>query len=288
MRLTKIFLSSCILILLAGFLVGCGSGDASSQNDSTRGTLQLVFQFPASLSVSSKKTSRAFSGIIPLGTRSILVTLIDPLTKAQIDQRLVTSPVDSTGALPPAVTVVFNSLPAGPIHVDAVAHPDAKGSQNPIGIGSADGQIFTSGFTNLNVTFALTFKSLQVTPDILSLTPLTTAANHSGAAHANVLDTADRPINLPVYWLSTDPTIATVSFDPNNPNAATITGIAEGMTTVIGVEPNSGITGTVHVLVSFQNTGNMTPEPGAITWILALALVGVAWKLHRMRRFRKI
>lgn len=234
---------------------GCGGGSGSAATgtgadagNGTRGTLALTMNFQASRAAGTPGRTRAFNGFIPIGTRAVLVQVFDPDSGAEIaPSQLVTAPLARAGLPAIVVSVQFMSLRVGPVRVRATAFPDAAGKKTPIASGSATGQIAASTTTNLAVNFSLTLAKLAATPANVSVSDISTQQSNIATVTATIVDSANRALQLPVFWLSRDPGIATVGFDVSNPTVATVTGIAFGATLITVVEPNSGMTATVNV-----------------------------------------
>lgn len=231
-------------------LGGCGGGAGGSNNAAsnlTRGTLALTLTFPNSRAAKPSKPTRVFGGNLPVGARSVQVSVTDPATGAALaPAKLITAPV-SANSLPGMTTVQFTSLPVGAVLVKAIVFPDAAAKQNPIATGSATGQIVASTTTTVNVTFTLTLAHFIVSKTRVDVSPSVTDQTHSVTVDAIVQDASSRALLYPIYWLSSDPGIAQVTFDPADPTVATISGVQEGTTVVTLVEPNSGMTATVDV-----------------------------------------
>jgi hypothetical protein len=236
-------------IALNGGCGGSGSGSASALTDATRGALTLKVTFPPTRAVTAKQKTRAFAGNIPLGSRSIQVTLTNPTTGLQAaPPRLVAAPTTTSGTLPAQITIQYALLPPGPIRADATVFPDSTGEEHPLATGSVSGQILPQSTTRLTVNFTLTLAHFSVAPVRVILTPIP-GPGHTTTLTASATDESDRLLRYPLFWLSRDPGIANVTFDPNSPETATVTGVAEGATVITVVEPNSGMTATVDVTV---------------------------------------
>jgi hypothetical protein len=240
--------------LAAPLLGGCGGGSGppalgSSADGGGRGTLALTMNFQASRAAKPRAGTRAFGGFIPIGTRAVVVAVTNSTTGAALaPSQLIAAPLSGPGAIPTVVPVEFTGLPVGPVTVTATAYPDAAVQGVPIATGMASGHIVASSKTNLSVTFTLTLSKLTASPASVTVDPFTTGAIHTAQVTATVADASGRALVLPIYWLSQDPGVAQVTFDPDSPGTATITAVAEGRTVVTLVEPNSGMTAAVAVL----------------------------------------
>jgi hypothetical protein len=233
---------------------GCGGGSGESSagvlggGNATRGTLSLSLSFSPTRAPKTLLRARAFGGNIPIGTHAVSVTVTNTSTGAKVaDPKLITAPLSRPGPIPTTVHVDFANIPVGPVTVKAVAYPDQAGRGTPLATGSTTGQITAGATTNVLVPFTLTLVMLKASPTTVPVSSFAGTPSHTAQVTASVLDGSDKPLQLPIYWLSQDPGIAQVAFDPNNPGTATITGVALGNTIVTLVEPNSGMTATVQV-----------------------------------------
>jgi len=229
---------------------GCGGGSgtaASNVAGGTRGTVTLTLNMPPSRTPRTAAKTRAAGDFIPLGTRAVQVAITDATTGAAVaPSQLITAPFANTTS-PTIVTARFANVPVGSIRVQVTAFPDAAGQQTPLANGSATGQVNAGATTSLLVPLTLTLAKLSTSPDTVIVDPTVTSSNHTATITASALDGSNRTLNLPVYWLSMDPGVAQVTFDPANPTVATITGVSFGSATVVLVEPNSGMSATVDV-----------------------------------------
>ena len=247
----RLLYAGLALPLFGGCGGGAGTVPAGGGTDATntaRGTLALTMNFQASRAAGTPARTRDFNGFIPIGTRAVLVQVLDPNSGAEIaPSQLVAAPLSRAGLAPTVVSVQFASVRQGPVRVKATAYPDVAGKTNPVAVGTAAGQIAAGATTNLSVKFSLTLAKLSVTPVNIAVSDIAAQQNNSATVTAVVVDSANRALQMPIYWLSRDPGIAQVSFDTSNPNVAAIIGVAFGTTVVTVVEPNSGMTATVSV-----------------------------------------
>jgi len=238
-------------------IAGCGSGSGTTggtnnTTDSMRGTLSLTLNVPASRSAGKAAAkTRASGGFIPLGTHAIRVTVTDTATGASLAApQVITDPFVQQTTAPTIINVSFANLPVGSVTVQAIAFPDALGQQTAIATGTGSAQINAGATVNVIIPLQLTLAKLSVTPISVDVTPGTTIPTGSSApVTAMALDSANKPLLYPLTWLSQNPGIADVTFDPANPTAAIVHGIVDGQTVVTVIEPNSGMTASVDVFV---------------------------------------
>ncbi len=226
-----------IAILGLAFLVGCGGGDSPAN------ILPVV---PPALTTDSP---RGTLSNIPQGTKSVLLSVRNTLTGAIVDSRLL--PVASVGGVASSLSANYPALPTGTFQATAVAYSDSAGIDNPIASGAITTQITVGKVTTLDVPLALTLSKVAVTATVLNVSPYANQT-HVATVTASLTDNQNRSLKYPVTWSSSHPEIATVTFDPNSPYVASVTGIAEGTSTVTLVEPNSGMTSVVAVTVRIQ------------------------------------
>ncbi len=269
--------------VLATALPGCGggSGTANNSSDPTRGTLALTLTFPpqsnfatrAATKTQTRAAAKAHTKAtgtgtnpatgIPVGSATLKVTLTDPTTGAQLAApRLVNGPLTS-GTLPSMVTINFPLVPVGPVRVSAQAYPDTNAAQNPLATGQADGTVAPLTTTTINVPLTVTAATVRALPTSISLLlpppsmPLSdgtggTTTPPTATITGSVLNSANQPVLFPLVYISNDPMIARVNYNPQNSGTATVTGLLPGNTTITVVEVNSGLMATVPVTVSFS------------------------------------
>ncbi|HLJ57507.1 MAG TPA: hypothetical protein VKT77_20890 [Chthonomonadaceae bacterium] len=223
---------------------GCGSGGAGAGGGG-RGALTLTLNLQAARAATQPARSRTAGGFIPLGTKAVSVSVTDSAGALLAPTQLVTAPFTQQNQTPPIINVTFPNLPAGGVTVQASAFPDAAGQQPPIAAGSGSTTVPSGGTANLVVPVQLTLETLTVNPMQVGIAPGGGMANVT----AQALDAQGRPLQYPLTWLSEDPGIASVSFNPANPTSATVNGVSEGSTNVTVIEPNSGTLASVTVFV---------------------------------------
>lgn len=237
---------------------GCGSGSTGAGGtenaaNGTRGTLNLTLNIPPARTAGTPAKSRAFGGYIPLGTQSVMVTVKTGATGTVLATALrVTDQSVGTNTSQGFLVLGFSDLPVGQVFVQAQALPDREGKLPPLATAEATTQITAGTTTNITMPLALTLTTFTVSPPVVTISPVQTAQNHTAILTATVRDAMNRDLQLPVYWVSENPGVAQVAFDPNNPTTATITGVSAGTTNVTVVEPNSGMTASVQA-ISFES-----------------------------------
>ncbi len=218
-------------------LGGCGGGESP---------VNILPVIPPALTTDSPQGTLSN---IPQGTKSVLLTVRNTLTGAVVDSRLL--PVATVGGVASSLSASYPALPNGTFQATAVAYSDSAGTDNPIASGAITTQVTAGKVTTLDVPLALTLSKVAVNATVLSVSPYTNQT-HVATVTASLTDSQNRPLKYPVTWSSSHPEIATVTFDPNSPYVAAVTGISEGTSTVTLVEPNSGMTSVVTVNVRIQ------------------------------------
>jgi hypothetical protein len=176
-----------------------------------------------------------------------MVSVVDAASGgAVVAPKLVPAPSDAGSLSPTTVNVQFSAIPVGSVMVKAVAYPDPAAKGNPLATGSASAQVTAGTVASATLVFALTVTTLTAAPTSIHIGPAAGSTN-SLPVMATVTDASNHALQLPIYWLSRDPDIAQVSFDPNAPTTATVTAVGLGSTIVTVVEPNSGLTATITV-----------------------------------------
>ncbi len=216
---------------------GCGGGDSP------------INILPVNQPALTTDSPQGTLSNIPQGTKSVLLTVRNTLTGAVVDSKLL--PVASVSGVASSLSAKFPALPTGTFQTTAVAFSDSAGTDNPIASGAITTQITVGKVTTLDVPLALTLSKVAVNTTVLNVSPYTNQT-HTATVTATLTDSQNRSLKYPVTWNSSHPEIATVAFDPNSPYVATVTGIAEGTSTVTLVEPNSGMTSVVAVTVRIQ------------------------------------
>ncbi len=236
----KKWLSIASAVASLALLGGCGNGDSSipvvvptvpppQTSDSPQGTLSNI----------------------PIGTKSVRVTLRNSLTGSDVSSKLLTVTASSNGMIPP-LSLSFPSLHVGTYQAVGVAYPDDAGTENPIAFGSISTQVALSQTVALNIPLALTLDKLAVAPGNVTLSPYSNQVKIATLT-ATLTDLQNRALKYPLTWFSSHTEIATVTVSGTTPATATITGISEGTTDVTVVEPNSGKSATVKVTVRIGN-----------------------------------
>ncbi|HLJ57508.1 MAG TPA: hypothetical protein VKT77_20895 [Chthonomonadaceae bacterium] len=256
MRTRLSILAAGLLALCALATAGCGGGGAPATG-SARGTVSVGLQFqprPAAPSKASGKTTvartrQAFAGNIPFGALSVTVSLTNPSTGAALaPTRVVTAPFDTGGNLLPLITVQFASLPIGPVRVDVAAFPTVSATGNVLATGTATGTILPAQTITLTAPMVMRVVRVVVNPPQLSINQDGDMAQISG----NALDANNQPLDLPLFFVSSDPDLASVAPTSGGSNQATVStpvGGSSGTTQITVYEPNSQISATLPVTI---------------------------------------
>ena len=246
--------SMLCLAMLAGCSSGGGTGQPVAAVDKSAGTVELKLTFPALGRIASvPKTpgakTRAFGGNIPLGTKVVKLVVTNTATGAIVASRDVAGPtVATTGNLPSLVTVNFPAIPAGSYKVDATAFPDSRATLHAIATGSATATVQPLVTTNVIVPMSLTLSSLTIDkPTALIYTDI---APRTVVLTAIAVNATGGDLVLPLYWTTSDPGVASLSVSTTDPAQVTITGVANGTSTITVYEPNSETVATSVITVS--------------------------------------
>lgn len=238
-------------------VLGCGSTGSSTGagGDSAagrKGALMMNIQFPGTLT--SNIASRGlfgYTGTIPVGTLAVKVSVLDSFNGTQT--RIVTAPVATSpgttngntnggipglppggvSSVPPAVTLTFASVPAGPVTVTAVAYPDAAAAQNPLANASGTGTIVPLQTTNLKIPFVLTLDHITINPPALNVNfgPRITVT-------ATAFNAQNQPVAFPLVFSVDQPSIINVS-GTNTPGQVTLARFRGGAANLVVTEVNS-------------------------------------------------
>lgn len=214
-----------LLALLAACaaLAGCGgsSGRAADAARTGRATITVVWP----------QRSR----LIPDAANSIRVDI-------RSSTQVVASQLLARPAAGGSVTVTFDPLPTGDLAAAAYAYPQADGSGTAQAQSSVPLHIDSGQTTSFTITMASTISEIDLTPSALNLVvhgtiPVTPTAKDASGAVVLISPAKGQ-------WTSDDPAIASVDAQ------GTVTGVANGTTTIRYTDTESGKIGTASATVT--------------------------------------
>ena len=255
--------------IVVGALVssGCGTGSnaataadasvASQQSNAARGSLQFRLVFPtAKRSANSSARTRGpdgFDGSIPLGSHSVKITVTNAATGALVTPARIVNDSARPDGVTGTIIVGFPLLPVGPVKIDITAHPDRTASGNPLATGTGTATIAANDTAIAAILMQLTIKTFTVSPPRQTLSARQQPFQ-SGMVDAQALDAQGRPLLYPIEYSIDNPGVAQITAVSADFMHATITPLQtpETQVTVLvtATEPNSGMTGTVRVVIT--------------------------------------
>jgi hypothetical protein len=159
---------------------------------------------------------------------SIKISLSGPTSS----ERLIQRPA-SLGQT--SVTAAFTNLIPGNYTYIATAYPNSDGTGNAQAQGIQNLVVTKDQTTSTVISLTSTVNEVRISPNTPSTTPSGTATITGTAYDVSgaVVVTAEEKWE----WVSDNPAVATVK---DKVNSTTITGVAEGTTTITGTETESG------------------------------------------------
>ena len=238
------------VVALGLILTGCGGGDGSDGGGD--GKLSVKVVFPA-------------GKVIPEGTNSVVVRVLDPATRRRLlHDTVITRPEDGSEA-----GAIIGPIRPGPVLVYAAAHatPDGSGpalAEAITGVRVVAGRVVRVGLTLAGITARVT-----VTPAALDI--LTTKSHIVNAtAHDAVGNVV---LGAEFTWTSSDPDVASVS----EKGIAEVTGVAPGAATITATETTQGVSGECAVTVTPR-------EPTRVEVLPQRRVVIINWGGHFLAR----
>ncbi len=219
-----------VVLVIIGCSGGSGGGGSLPAAGSGVGTVTVRVTFPP-----TDATGGAQSRVIPVGTSSIALQLLAPVTNRPLAPRIVIrrSPTGGTQ------TARFAGVRAGPARLVVTAHSSIDGSGVPLAQQHALVIIRPGATTFVSIELESTVFQVLVSPPSLALDE---GGGYDLQAEARNED-GDILLGATFHWSSDDPAVATVDA------AGHVTAVAPGHTLIRATEDASGIVGTCQLQV---------------------------------------
>ena len=279
--LKHLFLPCSALLASAALLTGCGVGtsrladsasslsNVSSKVSTTpstaaatptgsdtsltaaRGSAQFTIQWPQNALPSGRATldSSGRTRLIPAVAQSLTVVVLDSPSLAVLKQAVVPRPADGqTNSI-----VTLGDLPPRALLVAAGAYASADGTGTALSSGSGTITIRPRRTTSLDLELNSTIAALAITPN-----PITLYVGLSAPITVSAVDAKGAMVLLPTSGATITYQLGSTNFAAVSGagNAATLTGVAVGQTTLTVTDTESGKTATSPI--------NVLPDAGNI------------------------
>jgi hypothetical protein len=225
---------------IAVVLGGCGgSGGPGGARGS--GALSVAVLFPPTGAPSQQ------AKVIPPGTNSVVVRVLDPDTRANlVPYAVISRPAGSNEA-----RTTIEHVPAGLVLVEGLAKPTASGSGATLAQATAEVEVPSGGTAQVGLNLFGVAATVQVAPSNLAMLTTKTAQLHATAYDAigNVI------VGAQFAWESSDTAAATVS------DAGAVTAVAPGDSTVTATETREGVSDSCAVTVTQRQATQLEIEP---------------------------